>query len=115
SLDNRKPDVSKVWNTAPLVLAVTAGNLRTAFDNVTRNRPGGEPVPVIAGPPELLNHRRKRQARVGRTTRDHDLRSLVQRFDNRPGAEICVRTLNLVAHGRERLTGVHVAQLHAPR
>ena len=54
---DRKSDVSKVGNGLPLILAVAAGALRAAFDNVTCDRSGSKFVPIISSPAELMHHR----------------------------------------------------------
>src|SRR6185369_10239654 len=60
SFDDRETDVSKIRDTAPLVLAIATRSLRSAFDDVTSNRAGSEMVPIVMGPAKLVNHRRQR-------------------------------------------------------
>src|ERR1700752_2905051 len=58
-LHNREANIGKIWNPAPLVLAVSARRLRTALDDVTGNRSCCKTIPVVAGPPEFVNQRRQ--------------------------------------------------------
>ncbi len=95
----------------PFILAIAARALRAAFDYVSRNRSRGQFVPIIACPAELMNHRPKCQTRISSASGDDDLRSLVQRFDNRRRAKISIRALDPIAHGGQRFARVHVAQL----
>src|SRR5262245_56304843 len=65
-LDDRKTDIGKIRNAAPLKLAVAARRLRATLDDVTGDRARGEPVPIVSGPAELVNHWREREAGVRR-------------------------------------------------
>src|SRR6185369_7642291 len=78
--NNRKSDVSKVWNAAPLVLAVTTRGLCATLDDVTRDRSRRKTIPIVVCPAKLMNQRRERQTSICRSTRDNDLRALVQRL-----------------------------------
>src|SRR5215213_5137477 len=113
--DDRKSDVGEIRNAAPLILAVATRRLRAAFNDVTGDRSRREPVPIVVGPAKLVYQRRKRQARICGSTRDHDLRALVQGVNNRPRAQVSIGALNLVADCRERLACLHVAQLDTAR
>jgi hypothetical protein len=47
---------------------------------------GGEAVPVVPGPAELVDERRQEQRRVGHPTGDHDVGAGVERLDDRAAA-----------------------------
>ena len=88
--DDGIADVGEIGNVPPVVQAVAAGALRAALDDVTGNDPGGEAIPIVAGPAELVAQRRHRQRRIGRPTRDHDVRSARERLDDRHGSDVSV-------------------------
>src|SRR5688572_8905470 len=94
--NNRKPDFRETRNAFPFVLAITAGTLRAALDNVTRDSAGSEPVPIVRGPPKLMYQWGQGQTRVGSASRNYNLCTAVQRFHNRRGAQIGVGTLDSV-------------------
>src|SRR5205807_1044827 len=55
--DNWKTYSCEIGDAAPLVLAVSAGSLRAAFDNMAGDGAGSQPIPIVYGPAKLVNHR----------------------------------------------------------
>ena len=94
------------WQLPPL-------RLSTALDDVAGDRSGGDAVPIVELPAELVHQRSERQARVGQPAADNDVRTFAQRLDERGGAEIDVGGLDLVADRGERFAGFHVVDLDA--
>jgi hypothetical protein len=84
--------------------------LRAALDDVAGDDSGGEPIPIVALPPEFEAERCHRQRRVRRSAGDDDVRSLRERLDDGHGAEVRVRREHAIANGREWLPGIHVRQ-----
>src|SRR5688500_13940015 len=92
--NNRKPDFRETRNAFPFVLAIAAGTLRATLNNVTGDSAGSEPVPIVRGPPKLVYQRGQRETRIGGASSNYNLCSTVQRFHDRRGAQIGVRTLD---------------------
>src|SRR5207237_10408171 len=113
--DNRVADVRQIGDRLPLELTVAARALRAALDDVARDCAGGEPVPIVRAPTELVHERRERQPRVACAPRDDDRRAAPAGFDNPLRTEICIRAQNTVADRRERRARIHVAQFDTAR
>src|SRR5688572_13572330 len=113
--NNRKPDFRETRNAFPFVLAIAAGALRAALDNVTGDSARSEPVPIVRGPPKLMYQWGQRETGVGGASSNYNLCSAVQCFHNRRGAQICVRTLDPIPDCRQWRAIVHVSQLNAAR
>src|SRR4029078_7737298 len=91
-------NVPEIGYRLPIALAVSAGALCPAFDDVTGDRTSGESIPVIRRPFELVYHRSQRKPSIGAPTGDDALRSAFESFSNRSRAEVYVRTLNTIAN-----------------
>ena len=74
---NREADVGEIGDVAPVLEEVPAGTLRTAFENVPGDRTGGDPVPVVKCPAELVDQRTQRQPGVGDAPGDDDVGALL--------------------------------------
>ena len=107
--DDRVADAREVGHLTP-VGVVAAGALRAAFDDVAGDGARCEAVPVLRAPTELVDERADDQARVGAATRDHDLRTAVEGFRDREGAQVDVRAGDAIAHLGERRAGVEVRE-----
>src|SRR3977135_2227115 len=105
---NWETHVGKIGDATPLILAVASRTLRATLDDVTRDRAGSHLVPIVGGPAKLVHERRSGCTSVGGPARDHYLRPTIQRLEHRRRAQVNVRALNLIAHGRERLAGIHI-------
>src|SRR5688572_21644869 len=113
--NNRKPDFRETRNAFPFVLAIAAGALRAALDNMTGDSAGSEPVPIVRSPSKLMYQWCQRETRVGGASCNYNLCTAVQCFHNRRGAQICVRTLDPVPDCGQRRAIVHVSQLNTAR
>ena len=69
--DDRIADVRHVGNVLPIHLAVAAGTLRAAFDDVAGDGAGGELVLVVGLPAEAVDHGRQRERGIGGAAGDH--------------------------------------------
>ena len=112
-LDDREADVLEVRDGAPVVRAISAGRLRAALHDVSRDDPRRQSVPVIGGPPELVHQRREDQGCVGAAASDDDIRAARERLDDRRRADVRVGRQHAVAHRCERGAGLHVRHLVA--
>jgi len=45
--NNRKTNIREIGNAAPFILAIATRSLRAAFNDMTRDRPRREPVPIV--------------------------------------------------------------------
>ena len=79
---------------------VAARALGAAFDDVPGHDAGGQPVPVVHGPAELVDHRRQGDAGVGDAAGDDDLAAGLQGRHHRFGAEVDVGRDDAVAARR---------------
>jgi len=112
--DNGIADVLQMRNRFPIHLAVSTGRLRAALNRVSRDGAGGEPVPIVGLPSELVNHGREGKARVGDAAGDDDLRAFRQRVHYWPCAEVDIRASHV--RGERPARGspvVHALQLDA--
>src|SRR6185312_12095311 len=107
---DRITDVGEIGNVAPVVLAVAAGALRTALEYVTGDDPGSKPVVIGVVPAVLEPDGRHRESRIGRASRNDDLRLARQSFDDRLGADVRIGRQDAIANRFERLAGFHVRQ-----
>ena len=110
AFDDRIADVGEIGNRLPVVEAVAARALRAALDDVAGDDAGGEAVPVVGLPAELVAERRHRERRIGRPAGDDDVGALRERLDDRHGPDVGVRRQHAVADRRERLAGLHVRE-----
>ena len=98
-------------NVFPIHLAVAAGALRAAFDDVSGDGAGGELVPVVRFPFELVDHRRERERGIGGTAGDHDIGARVERFRQRERPDVGIGRKDAISNGRDGLAGVHIPHL----
>ncbi len=88
--DDGVADVRHVGNVLPIHLAVAAGTLRAAFDDVAGDRARREFVVIVGLPAEAVDHGRERERGIGGAAGDHDVRAGSQRFGQREGADVGV-------------------------
>ena len=81
----------------PVYLAVTAGTLRAAFDDVAGYRARGEFVELVRPPAEAVDHRGERERGIGGASGDHHVRSGCEGFGEREGADVGIGALDAVA------------------
>ena len=92
----------------------SAGRLGAAFDEVPSRGPGTQPVPVVERPGEFVQARPDGEARIGDAARDDHTGPPPQRFGNRRGTEVRIRTDNPLSHTGQRFAGVEVVQRVPP-
>jgi hypothetical protein len=80
---------------------------------VAEDHAGGEAVPVVPAPAQLVHHRRDEQRRVGDAPGHHHVGAARERLDDGSGAEVGDAEDDAVADGADVGAGVHVAQLGA--
>src|SRR5437867_8974925 len=76
---------------------------------------GGEFVPIVPAPVELVNHRRVGERGVGCPSGDDDLSALFQCFDYRTRAEVDICAYEMIPDKLERLARLHVLQIDSLR
>ena len=103
-------DRGVIRNRFPIGLAVAAGGLRAALDDVAGHHPAGQFVPIVEAPAELVDGRPKRKRGIGAASGDHDPRSFGERGGDWRGAQVYIGAAHARADGGERLPGVEVAQ-----
>ena len=109
-LDDRISDVGEILDRPPLVETIPARTLRSTLNNVARNNSRRELVPVRRSPSELVAERRHGERGVRRPSRNHDVRALRERLDDRYAADVRVRRDHAVANDRQGFAGFHVLQ-----
>ena len=77
---------------------------------MARHRPGCETIPVVPGPPELVDEGPEGESGVGRAAGDDDVGAGAERLGDRPGPEIGVGGDDAIADGAEGPTVVQVRQ-----
>src|SRR5258707_6600191 len=87
-LHDRVSDVGHVWNRLPVDLAVAAGTLRAALDDVAGDCAGRELVVFFRGPAEAMDHRRQRERGVGGPAGDHYVVAGGHRLGERESADV---------------------------
>ena len=92
------------------VREVAAGGLAAAFDQMPGERAGGEAVPVLGRPAELVDQRAQGHGAVDHAAGDDDIGARIQRRRDRERAEVGVGTRQLRG---QRLAVEHLA--HAAR
>ena len=112
-LDDGEADPVEVGDAPPLRHGVSARALGAAFVDVSRHHPGGQAVVVVRGPPELVQQGGQRERRVHAAAGDHHVGAPSQRLRDREGPQVDIRPRHPLADARQRLAGLHVAQLVA--
>jgi hypothetical protein len=112
-LDDGIAGILETGDPLPTVEAVSARALGAALDDVAGDSARCQPIPIIHGPSEFVDHGTEGQPRIGDAARDDDIGSLFQGLDDGLGAKVDVGTLDLIANRSERLTGIHVFELRA--
>src|SRR5579885_297726 len=112
-LDNRVADIRHVRNRLPIYLGVAAGCLSATFNNVPGDRTGGQAVPVLLVPIELVNHGRQSQGGIGAAACNDHMSAGAQRLDERESAEISIGAYHAVANFPQWPAGIDVAQIGA--
>ena len=72
-LGDRERDSQRIGVLPPRARVVAARDLAAALEQVADDDTGGEPVPVVPRPAELVHERRDEQRRVGDPARDDDV------------------------------------------
>ena len=114
-LDDGKADIRHIGYRLPVERAVPAGALRAALDDVSGDGSGGQAVPIVRQPAELMDQRRQRQRRVGRSAGNDDVRAGLQRLDERERSEIDVRAQDALADGLDARAAVEIVEAHSAR
>ena len=83
-----------------------AGRLRAAFEDVTDQAAGGEPVVIVGLPAEFVHQDAERERAVGAAPGDHDVGAAIERGRDRQRAEIGIGGEQL---RRQRLAGRSLA------
>ncbi len=111
--DDRIADVRHIGNALPIHLAIAAGALRAAFDDMSGDCARCKLVVLIGFPSEAMDHGRERERGIGRAARDDDVRSRRQRLRQRESADVGVGALDAIANFGQRLAGIHIAHFVA--
>ena len=108
-LDEGEAEVGEALHLLP-VGEVPTGALGAALDDVAGHDAGGEPVPVVGRPAELVDHRRQGHAGVGHPAGDDHVGAHLQRLHHRGGAEVDVGREHVGPLVGQGPAGVHVGQ-----
>ncbi len=79
------------------------------------NGPRGKLIPVVALPAEFVNHGRKREPRIGCSSGYDNIRTFLERLDDRPGTKIDIRAQDTILDLFGWLSGFHIRQRHSAR
>jgi len=109
-LDDGIADVPEVGH-LPEAAEVAARALSAAFYDVAGDGAGGQAIPVLLAPAELVDHRGEGERGVGDPPAEDDLGAHLEGLDDRPGAQIGVGAHHLVDMRGERGAGVHIGEL----
>ena len=97
----RVPDLRKTGNVLVSGIGkISARHLRTAFEQVSGERPGCEAIPVVGTPAERMQQWTERESGIGDPPGHDDIGVLVERVRDRLRAEIKICGDN-VAHLRQ--------------
>src|SRR5258708_34678435 len=80
SFDDGIADVGHVGNVLPVDLAIAAGALGAALDDVAGDGSGGEFIPIGRAPAEAVHHGGEGEGGVGGAAGDHDICAGRERF-----------------------------------
>src|SRR5580658_10812631 len=103
SLDNWIADVRHVRDALPIHLAVAAGALRSALDNMSRDCSSREFVPLFRLPVKAMDHGSKRQRGIGAAARDHNIGASGQGFSKRKSPDVRIRAQDAIANRTQPL------------
>ena len=81
-----------------------------ALDDVSGDDSRGKLIPGFSSPAKLIAQRSHGERGVGGAAGDDNMRSVLQRLDNRLGPDVRICREHLVANAGERLAGVHVGE-----
>ncbi len=82
--------LARSGNVLPVHLAIAAGALRAAFNNVSGNVAGSQLVPIVRPPAEAVDHGREHQGGIGATAGDDHVRAGGQSFGQRKRADVSI-------------------------
>ncbi len=97
----------------PVDLAIAAGALGAALDDVAGDGSGGEFIPIGRAPAEAVHHGGEGEGGVGGAAGDHDIRAGRERFGQGERSDVGVGAEDAAADRADRLASVHVSHLVA--